>query len=309
MSRPRIRIWSGRSRKFAAFLLDEPTDGQQYGRGRVDVRRDGGDLGQVARLLSDRRKRTDHALGGPLPTFAGRTATGIVRRLHRADRTVVRGRGGRVTMVGRSPGPTATASRSTPAQEQRLERVPEVFQVVRVEERVAGRVEVRQHDAAVEQGQRYGALVAERLYAVDGVQGHPADGEERDDYRQVLRGLHLALPGRTQHAQFSRAVAAPLPAVQQCHLFDLKPKKVIALQLPNKQFCTIRKYDGRPEKITDSGDNRLNILILMRGKEERLIYLGKIEASKLHTYVYMPLQTYLEFCRPSYRAKCTLVKC
>lgn len=78
-----------------------------------------------------------------------------------------------------------------------------------------------QDDATVEQGRRHQALGTERLHAIDRVQGHPADDEERDDYGQVLRGLHLALPGRAQHAQFRRAVAAVLTAVQQRHLFNL----------------------------------------------------------------------------------------
>jgi len=36
------------------------------------------------------------------------------------------------------------------ARQQRLERFPEVFQMVRVQQRVAGRVQVRQDDARVE---------------------------------------------------------------------------------------------------------------------------------------------------------------
>jgi len=108
------------------------------------------------------------------------------------------------------------------AQQQRPEGVPEVLQVIRVQQRVAGGVEVRQDDAAVYEGRGHGTVVAKRLYTVDGVQRHPADGEERDDYRQVLRGLHLAFPGRTQHTQFRRTVAAALTAIQQRHLFNLK---------------------------------------------------------------------------------------
>lgn len=159
--------------------LDEPTDGQQDGSGRIDSRSgdvvstaiacagdgDGGGGGgggvshrDVAGLLTTgRRQRTDHARDGPPPAFARRTAAiGTVRRLHRADGTVVGGRGGAagprgVTMVGRPPSPSAAASGRVPAQQQRLERVSEVFQVVRVQQWVARRVEVRQHYAAVDQ--------------------------------------------------------------------------------------------------------------------------------------------------------------
>jgi len=170
-------------------------------------------------------------LGGPAPTVdddrPGRTAR---TRQRRADGTLaggaVDGGGSGDGGHGGASGPGLRAGVPVPrtllAQQQRPERVPEVLQVVRVQQRVAGRVEVRQDDAAVHEGRGHGTIVAERLHAVDGVQRHPADGEERDDYRQVLRGLHLAFPGRAQHAQFRRAVAAPLAAVQQRHLFDLK---------------------------------------------------------------------------------------
>jgi len=68
------------------------------------------------------------------------------------------------------------------AQQQRPEGIPEVLQMICVQQRVAGGVEVRQDYAAVHEGRGHRAVVAERLYAVDGVQRHPANGEERDYY-------------------------------------------------------------------------------------------------------------------------------
>lgn len=76
-----------------------------------------------------------------------------------------------------------------------LERQAEVFQMVGVEERVQGRVEVAEDDAGVEEGQRDLARGAVGLYEVDGVEGHPADDEEEDDDGEVLSGLDLSLPG------------------------------------------------------------------------------------------------------------------
>jgi len=209
--------------------LDEPADGQQNGRGRVDARRrdDGGGVvdaaGRLGPVAGRLRGTGDAALGGPSRPTVGRTAGTAGGQ--RADGTVDGGGAdGRrvvvvaVDVVAVAPPVAAAAA----ARQQRLERVPEVLQMVRVQQRVAGRVEVRQDDARVQQRRRHGTLVAERLHAVDRVQRHPADREERDDRGQVLRGLHLALAGRAQHAQFRRAVAAPLAAVQQRHLFDLK---------------------------------------------------------------------------------------
>lgn len=196
--------------------LDELADGQQDGRGRVDSGGRGG--GALGRGLWPTGQGASHALAARPPP-----AVRAARIRGRGDGTVVTGPGG-----GGGGGRDVRGGRGVPgapclAQQQRLERVPEVLQVIGVQQRVAGRVEVRQDDARVQQRRRHGTLVAERLHAVDGVQRHPADGEERHDYRQVLRGLHLALPGRAQHAQFRLAVSAASAAVQQRHLFDLKP--------------------------------------------------------------------------------------
>lgn len=240
------------------FSLDELTDRQQHGRRWIDcdhvvaaaaVDRVGGPRNYtvVGPLFAGRRSRvpcpsctllvghSPSVLGGPAPTvddgWQGRTAR---TRQRRADGTVsitVNCCSGPTAATGHGPDGGAAAGprrrevpvqRALLAQQQRPKGVPEVLQVIRVQQRVAGGVEVWQDDAAVHEGLGHGAVVAERLYAVDGVQRHPTDGEERDDYRQVLRGLHLAFPGRAQHTQFRRTVAAALTAIQQRHLFDLK---------------------------------------------------------------------------------------
>jgi len=237
--------------------LGELTDRKQHGRGRVDCCdrvaaaagavdgvRGGPRDDLVVGLLSDGgprvpRSRTCCRVGGR-PSVLGRPAPTVDDgRQRRTARTRQRRAAGTVVTVDRGTAATAgdgrhggaaagprrrgvPVQRALLAQQQRPERVPEVLQVVRVQQRVSGRVEVRQDDAALQEGRGHGTLVAERLHAVDGVQRHPADGEERDDYRQVLRGLHLAFPGRAQHTQFRRTVAAALAAVQQRHLFDLK---------------------------------------------------------------------------------------
>lgn len=212
-------------------------DGQQDDRrgrdGLAGVR--AGLVGRPRRRPRPRRGRGHGVLGadGPAPTVGGRAAAG---KRCRADGTVV------VVVVVARGGADVERSRAVQvvtvvpgllAQQQRPERVPEVLQVVRVQQRVAGRVEVRQDDARVQQRPGHGARAAERLHAVDRVQRHPAHGEERDDYRQVLRGLHLALAGRAERAQLGQAVAeataavdaaaaAAADAVHHRNLFDLQ---------------------------------------------------------------------------------------
>lgn len=233
----------------------ELTDRQQHGHGRIDycdrVAAAAGAVDTVSGprnhlvvgLLFDGGPRVPcnrtcrvggrpSVLSGPAPTVDdGRQRRTARARERRATGTIVTvdrgsaaaagdGRHGGAAARPRRPG--VPVQRAFLAQQQRPEGVPEVLQVVSVQQRVSGRVEVRQDNAAVYEGRGHGALVAERLHAVYGVQRHPADGEERDDYRQVLRGLHLAFPGRAQHTQFGRTVAAALAAVQQRHLFDLK---------------------------------------------------------------------------------------
>lgn len=209
--------------------LDELADGQQNGRGRVDPHRRRGvgtaRFEHFAGLCLGLGQGTTDAFRVPLRP----TVNGTARIGRRTNRTIVSGSGGhRIAggdrgACGRGVPLTAAAL----ARQQRLECVPEVFQVVRVQQRVSGRVEMRQDDARVDQGRGHRALAAKRLHAVDRVQWHPADGEERHYYRQVLCGLHLTFPGRTQHAQFRRTIATTLATVQQCHLFDLKRIRVI----------------------------------------------------------------------------------
>lgn len=82
-----------------------------------------------------------------------------------------------------------------------LEGRPEVFEMVRVEQRIPRGVQVREDDAEVHEDVVDFAPSAERHHAVYGVEREPADDEEDHDPRKILRGLHLALPRRAQKTQ------------------------------------------------------------------------------------------------------------
>ena len=73
-----------------------------------------------------------------------------------------------------------------------LQRRPEILQMIRVKQRIARGIQVRQDDAEVEQELVDLAARTEGHDAVDGVQREPADYEEENDAREILRGLHLA---------------------------------------------------------------------------------------------------------------------
>lgn len=91
---------------------------------------------------------------------------------------------------------------------QRLERRAKVLQMVCVEQRIDGRIQVRQYDG--EQRQYLGdvAVRIEGLDAIDGVQRQPADHEEQHDDGEVLRGLDLAFARGAQHAEHGAALGA-----------------------------------------------------------------------------------------------------
>lgn len=76
-----------------------------------------------------------------------------------------------------------------------------VFEVVGVEERIPDRVDVRKDDTEVHEDVVHLALGAEGHHAIDGVEREPADDEEENDARQILRGLDLPFARRAEHPQ------------------------------------------------------------------------------------------------------------
>lgn len=82
-----------------------------------------------------------------------------------------------------------------------LERGAKVLEMVSVEERVPDRVHVREDDAEVHEEVVHLALGTKRHHAVDRVQREPADDEEEDDAREILRGLDLPFARRAEYPQ------------------------------------------------------------------------------------------------------------
>lgn len=74
----------------------------------------------------------------------------------------------------------------------------EVFQVVRVQQRVPHRVQMGQDYAEVEEELTDTAVRAKGLHTVDSVQGEPTDDEEDDYSGEILGGLDLPLLSGTQ---------------------------------------------------------------------------------------------------------------
>lgn len=114
--------------------------------------------------------------------------------------------------------------------QQQLQSGPEVFQVVRVEQRIAGRVEVREDDERVHVNRGDLAGRAEGQHAVDRVERDPADHEEQHDDGQVLGGLHFLLLLGAQHSEHRAAAgaAARRCAVLGIHCYDIsKLKKIL----------------------------------------------------------------------------------
>lgn len=73
--------------------------------------------------------------------------------------------------------------------------------MVRVKKRIANRVDVREDDAELHEEVIHLVLWVEKHHAVYRVQREPADDEEEDDAREILRGLDLPFARRTEAAQ------------------------------------------------------------------------------------------------------------
>lgn len=86
------------------------------------------------------------------------------------------------------------------ATNQRLESRPKILQVIRVQKRIHGRVQVRQNDKKQRQPTGNFAVLTERLDKVERVQWQPADHEKQHDNGEVLCGFDFALASRTENA-------------------------------------------------------------------------------------------------------------
>lgn len=96
------------------------------------------------------RDQRQRAARGPRTTVRGGSSAAATT-VAAAAAARVRQRTGTTVGAGRDTGRVMRCSRSVVrASEQRLERVPKVFQVVSVQQRVAGRIEMRQDDARVQ---------------------------------------------------------------------------------------------------------------------------------------------------------------
>lgn len=84
-------------------------------------------------------------------------------------------------------------SSASAAQENPFEGFSERLHLVGVEERVDGRVGVRQNDGGEQEGQGHVAGRAQKEEAVDDVQRDPADGEEEEHEEERRCRLHLLL--------------------------------------------------------------------------------------------------------------------
>lgn len=93
-------------------------------------------------------------------------------------------------------------------QHEVLEGESEILEMVGVEHGIHSRVEVRENDAEERHLGMHIALLAEGLDAVDRVQRDPADHEEEHNDRQILCGLHIALPCCPQHTQHGASVTS-----------------------------------------------------------------------------------------------------
>lgn len=82
-----------------------------------------------------------------------------------------------------------------------LQRGAEVLEVISVEQRIANRVDMREDDAELHEEVVHLAVRTESHHAVDGVQREPADDEEEDNTREILRGLDLSLARRPEDTQ------------------------------------------------------------------------------------------------------------
>lgn len=82
-----------------------------------------------------------------------------------------------------------------------LQRSAEILEVISVEQRIADRVDVRENDAELHEEVVHLAVRAESHHAVDGVQREPADDEEEDNTREILRGLDLSFARRPENTQ------------------------------------------------------------------------------------------------------------
>lgn len=112
-----------------------------------------------------------------------------------------------------------SVSQRPAAQENSLESVSESRHGVRVQERVDGRVGVRQDDGGKQQFERHGAARTEQQEAVDDVKRDPADGEEKKN--QEERRGHLHLPPHAGRRSALALGTAPLLRSDPSHLlFD-----------------------------------------------------------------------------------------
>lgn len=82
-----------------------------------------------------------------------------------------------------------------------LERGAKVLEVIRIEQRIADRIDVRENDAEIHEEVIHLALRTESHHAVDRVEREPADDEEEDDAREILRGLDLPFARRAEYTQ------------------------------------------------------------------------------------------------------------
>jgi len=82
-----------------------------------------------------------------------------------------------------------------------LERGAKVLEVIRVEQRIADRIDVREDDTEIQEEIIHLALRAECHHAIDRVEREPANDEEEDDAREILRGFDLSFARRAEHTQ------------------------------------------------------------------------------------------------------------
>lgn len=82
-----------------------------------------------------------------------------------------------------------------------LERGAKVLEVICIEQRIADRIDVREDDAEIQEEVIHLALRTESHHAVDSVEREPADNEEEDDAREILRSLDLPFARRAKDTQ------------------------------------------------------------------------------------------------------------